>query len=865
MTPLEDLLRTLEPPLAYLAGAPHQLGRAGLPLRVLHEKLARSVAAAADERARGALAELASLLDRIGAPQADAAPDTRISMPAAAASTARAVGTGREAGTGRDADTARDLDAGRDAGAVAGAASKASLGELERMLELVALLKTLPSSRPSSSYRRTPAPVAAHLEALRMPVQYVKGVGPRRAEQLEKFGVSTVEALLFHLPFRYEDRRDVRTIADLRAGEEATIEAELVSVDERYAGRRRILESVAADATGRLALVWFHQLHFFRSRYRRGQRVLLHGKAEPLRQAALGGGRMVLRIVHPEVEVLDGDESAELGRIVPVYEKPTGMPAGAMRRVVHSAVDVYAARVPSAIPDDVAARRGLVDLTEALRQVHQPPPEADVEALNAAVSPGHRALVYDELFYLQLGLAIRKSAVTREPGIAFTTGGARGAQLAATLPFTYTAAQRRVIAEVEHDMAAPTPMHRLVQGDVGSGKTVVALHAALVAIDNGYQAALMAPTELLAEQHCATIRRLAAPTGLKVAVLTGSVQGKLRGRTERAVARGDVELVVGTHALIQEGVTFERLGLGIIDEQHRFGVMQRATLKRHGTNPDILLMTATPIPRTLALTLYGDLDVSALDELPPGRRPVVTRVYHQNQRDRVLDLVRQELARGRQAYFVYPLVSESEKTDLLDATRMARDLAAGALAGYRVGLVHGQMRADEKDEVMRRFRAGDYQVLVSTTVIEVGIDVPNATVMVIEHAERFGLAQLHQLRGRVGRGEHRSLCFLVASYARGDQARERLRVMEETTDGFRIAEKDLELRGPGEFLGTRQSGLPDFRAANLLRDGAILRDARDDAAAWLARDPALESAESAAVREVLAERWAGRLELARVG
>jgi ATP-dependent DNA helicase RecG len=408
-------------------------------------------------------------------------------------------------------------------------------------------------------------------------------------------------------------------------------------------------------------------------------------------------------------------------------------------------------------------------------------------------------------------------------------------------------------------------MHRLVQGDVGSGKTVVALHAATVAIESGYQAALMAPTELLAEQHWETVRRLAQPIGLRVTLLTGAVQGKLRGRTERAIARGDIDLVIGTHALIQDRVAFHRLGLGIIDEQHRFGVMQRASLKRHGTNPDILLMTATPIPRTLALTLYGDLDVSVLDELPPGRRPIVTRVHAQSQRARVLELLRRELDAGRQAYVVCPLVSESEKTDLLDATRMARDLAAGPLAGYRLGLVHGQMPSDEKDEVMRRFKAGEYQVLVSTTVVEVGIDVPNATVMIIEHAERFGLAQLHQLRGRVGRGAHRSLCFLLASYARGDQARERLRVMEETNDGFRIAEKDLELRGPGEFLGTRQSGLPDFRAASVLRDGEVLRLAQEDAAAWLRDDPILRGPESLALREVLEDRWAGRLELARVG
>ncbi len=815
MTPLQDLVRTLTPPLEYLAGAPHQIARAALPLPVIHAKIERATATVSDPHTRDALAELDGLVD--GMSRLD-----------------------REAG----------------------------LAAVRRMLALLQRLETPPAAPVAArGYTRTTGPAAPHLEALRMPVQFVKGVGPKRAEQLAKTGIATVDDLLFHLPFRYEDRREVRTIAHLRPGEEATLEAVLDAPGEQWAGRgrRKILEVVARDDTGALSLVWYHQLRYFHARFRAGQRVLLHGRVEPLRQAALARGLTLLRMVHPEVEILEGEERAELGRIVPVYTKPAGVSSGMMRRVVHSAVDAYAPRVPSVLPTEVARARGIIDLATALRDVHQPPAEADVAALNAATSDAHRAIVYDELFYLQLGMTLKKSVVAREPGIAFRVPAERAERLDASLPFAFTDAQRRVIGEIERDMAAPHPMHRLLQGDVGSGKTVVALHAAVVAVENGHQAALMAPTELLAEQHWETIRRLAAPIGLRVAILTGAVQGKLRGRTERAIARGDIDLVVGTHALIQERVAFHRLGLGIIDEQHRFGVMQRATLKRHGTNPDILLMTATPIPRTLALTLYGDLDVSVLDELPPGRRPVVTRVYPQTQRARVLETVRRELDAGRQAYVVCPLVNESEKSDLLDATGTARDLAAGPLAGYRLALVHGQMRADEKDDVMRRFKAGEYQVLVSTTVIEVGIDVGNATVMVIEHAERFGLAQLHQLRGRVGRGAHRSLCFLLASYARGDQARERLRIMEETNDGFRIAEKDLELRGPGEFLGTRQSGLPDFRAASILRDGELLRAAHEDAVTWLAADPELRAPESLALRDVLEERWAGRLELARVG
>jgi ATP-dependent DNA helicase RecG len=818
VTPLEDLLRTLTPPLEYLATAPPRLARAALPFRALREKLERSVAQTADARTLATLHEVRGLLD------------------------------------GLDGGPAPTLAAAESAATVA----------LQRLRALVTDLRRVPEPAPPSPvpYRSAAGPVQAQIDALKTPVQFVKGVGPKRAEQLATLGLTTVDDLLFHLPFRYEDRREVRTISMLRPGEHATIEAEIRGVQERFAGRRRILEATAMDASGALTLLWYHQLTYFRSRFREGQRVLLHGKVE----APKGMSRSLhLRIVHPEIEILEGQDDADTGRIVPIYTKPAGIPIGAMRRLVHSAVEQHAGRAPSALPPAVAARRGVMDLAEALRTVHQPPPEADVEALNAGTSPAHKAIVYDELFYLQLGLALRKHHVVEELGIAFPVPAARTGRLAATLPFAFTGAQRRVIADVERDMAAPHPMHRLVQGDVGSGKTVVALHAATIAIDAGYQAALMAPTELLAEQHCATLRRFGHPLGLRVALLTGSIQGKLRGRTERAIARGDIDLVVGTHALIQEGVAFKRLGLGIIDEQHRFGVLQRQTLKRHGTNPDILLMTATPIPRTLALTLYGDLDVSAIDELPPGRRPIVTRVFNQRQRERVLELLAHELDQGRQAYVVYPLVSESEKIDLLDATRMARELAAGPLAKYRLGLMHGQMRADEKDAVMRRFRDGEHQVLVCTTVVEVGIDVPNATVMVIEHAEHFGLAQLHQLRGRVGRGEHRSLCFLLASYAQGDQARERLRVMEETNDGFRIAEKDLELRGPGEFLGTRQSGLPDFRAANLLRDGALLRHAQEDAAAWLAADPGLVSPASLPLRAVLEARWAGRLELARIG
>jgi ATP-dependent DNA helicase RecG len=424
-------------------------------------------------------------------------------------------------------------------------------------------------------------------------------------------------------------------------------------------------------------------------------------------------------------------------------------------------------------------------------------------------------------------------------------------------------------------MAKPHPLHRLVQGDVGSGKTVVALYAALVAIENGYQAAFMAPTELLAEQHFATVSNLTRELGVESALLTSAVKRAQRRQLLERVRQGDVQLVVGTHALIQEGVQFKAIGLGVIDEQHRFGVLQRAALRGLGggaepagqaaVSPDMLLMTATPIPRTLAMTVYGDLDISVLDELPPGRQPVRTRLCHERQRAQVYQMVKKELDRGHQGYVVYPLVESSDAVELRDATTMASELARAVFHDYRVGLVHGKMKSAEKDAVMRRFKAGDLQLLVSTTVIEVGIDVPNATIMVIEHADRFGLAQLHQLRGRVGRGADAARCVLLAPFVSGDDAYTRLRAVAESNDGFRIAEVDLELRGPGEMLGTRQSGLPDFRVANLIRDRRILEEARRAADAWLGRDPSLTRPESQPLRRVLAHRWAGRLELAEIG
>lgn len=824
MSALEELVRVLEPPVMFLARHPSGIGRTVLPVDAIQERIDRLLSSAGAEPIEEPLRELKMLLGTLAWQRG----------------------------------------------------GEAKVAETQRALERIAsLLQRLKEQRESEgvNYRPTDRPLTGMLEILRTSVQYVKGVGPRRAELLNRMGINTVEDLLYHLPFRYEDRRQMRRIGDLCAGEEATIVGRIAEASEwrRRGSWQKVLRLILEDDSGSLPLLWYHQIAYFRSRYRPGQRVLVHGKVESQRKSAAAlwrGGpsqRCALRMIHPQIELLSQDDSVEAGKLVAVYHKPTQMSVSMMRRIVGAAVEGFLHYVPSALPEDLARRRAVMPLAQALQELHQPCADADLGELNRAASRAHRSVVYDELFFLQLGLALRRRALGEQPGIAFRVPSPRAADLVAKLPFELTRAQRRVLAEIERDMGARRPMNRLVQGDVGSGKTVVALLAAMVAIDSGYQAALMVPTELLAEQHCHTLRCLGSLVGLRVALLTGEVRGRARARMERALARGDIDLVVGTHALIQQGVEFRKLGLVIIDEQHRFGVVQRAQLRRHGENPDTLLLTATPIPRTLALTVYGDLDISSLDELPPGRKPVVTRVFSESRRGQVYEFVKRELDAGRQAYIVCPLVEESEQQSLRSARSHAEELSEGILRDYRVGLVHGRMQGEEKERVMRRFKEGELQCLVSTTVIEVGIDVPNASVMVVEHAERFGLAQLHQLRGRVGRGQARSICFLLTGWAKGEEARRRLEVMEQTNDGFRIAEEDLVLRGPGEFLGTRQSGLPDFRVANIIRDAALLAAAKADALEWLSRKELSGSRAAERVWAVLESRWAGRLELAHVG
>jgi ATP-dependent DNA helicase RecG len=712
----------------------------------------------------------------------------------------------------------------------------------------------------------------ACLRALQTPLRFLKGIGPKRAEQLEKLGLQTVEDLFYHVPFRYEDRRKINKICQATIGCDGTFKGKLVGLEKKYNPRRRaqILAGFLADDTGILGLQWYRVPAYLANGLAKGQQLLVHGKIEP----GLGGQK---RIVHPEFEVLESDDEYPLAKVLPVYVHPAGLPLSLLRKWIIQALGQYAHYLPSCLPETTKERHGLLSVSEALAQLHEPATTADVGSLNDFSSTAHRSLIFDELFYLQLGLGLRKQSRVREKGLAL--GPSRKglvSQMEELLPFNLTGAQHRIVREIYRDMESNRSMQRLVQGDVGSGKTMVAWLASLRVIENGYQAVWMAPTEMLAEQHFRNVNRYAEALGINAALLTGSQATKDRKATLERIARGEIPFIVGTHALIQEGVLAPRLGLGVIDEQHRFGVVQRLSLQRllspdapaapMGIQPHMLLMSATPIPRSLAMVLYGDMEVSFLDEMPPGRVPVQTKVCRTQDRRAVYDLVIDELRQGHQAFIVYPLVEASEElVQVRDATQMAEKMRQGVFKEFGVGLVHGRMSPAERDGVMRAFRDGAIGVLVSTTVIEVGIDISNATVMVIEHAERFGLSQLHQLRGRVGRGTAPGHCLLVNRAPRNPLAGQRLRVMERERDGFKIAEADLRMRGPGEFLGTRQSGLGDFRLANLIHDAKILTDARKEAEAWLENDPELKGPASSRMREILLCRWGQRLQLGAVG
>ena len=697
-------------------------------------------------------------------------------------------------------------------------------------------------------------------DLLTTPLQFVKGVGPRRAADLERVGLTTVEDLLLRFPLRYEDRAHLVTIASLRPGQTATIAGDVVSSGLRSTRRPgfRIFELIVRDASGAVRAAFPNQA-FLRDVFHPGQQVVLYG---PVEFRGSGG----LQFTNPEYEIVrgdadDDDATVHTGRIVPVYEKAGSVTPRMQRLLVHRVLAELPPSIPDPVPEAIRTKRRLPDRRSALVDTHFPPPGTDVAALNTCRTPAQQRLIFEEFFLFQAGLVLRKRrhAADRKTRPIVVDDRVRESARRA-LPFKLTPGQREALREIVADMQRPEPMNRLLQGDVGAGKTMVALLAAIVAMENGLQAAFMAPTEILADQHYLTIRRLLHDSRFRIASLTGGLSAARRRDVLAELASGVVHLAIGTHALVEQAVAFRQLGLVIIDEQHRFGVLQRATLRAKGWNPDVLVMTATPIPRTLALTAYGDLDVSVIRDLPPGRQPIRTMMKPDSRRDEVADLARRELEAGRQIYVIYPLVEGSEKVDLRAATEMADHLKLEVFPEYTVALLHGRLKQDEKDRVMAAFARGEVHVLVSTTVVEVGVDVPNATMMIVEHAERFGLSQLHQLRGRVGRGAHPSICVLMYQAPLSEPSRARLDALVSTTDGFEIAERDLALRGPGDFFGTRQSGLPTLRVGDLLRDHALMEEARRDAVAWLDNPDAARP-----LTEYLTASWAARFGLVGVG
>ncbi|HKV04425.1 MAG TPA: ATP-dependent DNA helicase RecG [Candidatus Acidoferrales bacterium] len=702
--------------------------------------------------------------------------------------------------------------------------------------------------------------------ALNNPVKYLRGVGPQRAATLEQRGIATVGDLLGYLPFRYEDRIRFTPIAEIVPGEVQTILAEVTggggSTVRFRGGRGPVFHVTVRDSSGMLHARFFHGA-YLEGRLKESQRLVLYGKAEvdPYRP-----GR--IEMVNPQIELVGTSDTAptdstEVGRIVPIYEAIGTISSRMLRRIIYNVLLNFDGSVTDPLPEEIRERYRLPTRREALLYAHFPPKDERLELLNSFRSPAQVRLIFEEFFYYQLALALRRLREHRERGIAMRVReeSVREA-LKRILPFKPTAAQKRVLAEIAADLERPYPMHRLLEGDVGSGKTLVALEAATIVIENGYQVALMAPTEILAAQHFLSARRILERAGYGVELI---VSGRKRAEREGALERvegGEAKLVVGTHALLEDPVKFSRLGLAVVDEQHRFGVLQRKRLIEKGASPHVLVMTATPIPRTLALTLYGDLDLSVIDEMPPGRTPIETRWTAEGQLAGVWEFLRREIARGRQAFVVYPVVEES-KQELKAATAEYERLAKSAFPKMRVGLLHGRLKNEDKDAVMERFRRGETDVLVATTVIEVGVDVPNATVMVIEHAERFGLAQLHQLRGRIGRSKEKSHCILVAPKSVTGEAKARIETMVGTSNGFEIAEQDLKLRGPGEFFGTRQHGDAAFSFAQPLRDRELLEFARREALA-LAENPA-RADEVVARLESVSPAWQKRYHLASVG
>ena len=698
--------------------------------------------------------------------------------------------------------------------------------------------------------------------ALDTPLTYVKGVGPARGAMLQTKGLETVEDLLQYFPFRYEDRSNLKTIAQLAPGELATVVAEVRSA--KVSGfRRRNLGLFEAEFTDASRAIlrgkWFHGA-WLADRLTPGTRVALFGKIE------FDSYRGDLQMMHPEMELLsgeedDGDSALHVGRIVPVYEAAGKVTTRSLRVLLHRVLSDIPP-LEDRLPEAIRTRLKFPSRTEAIRAAHFPPSGTPIRILNDFRSPAQFRLIFEEFFWLECGLEIKRKKARTLPGIEFLLTDRVREQIKKLLPFKPTEAQKRVLKEIAEDMSRPSPMNRLLQGDVGSGKTIVAAEAAVIALENGYQVAILAPTEILAAQHFFSLKPLLQKLGYVVALLTGSSTAREKLKLKEMLRNGMINVAIGTHALLTKDVEFAKLGFVVIDEQHRFGVMQRFELVQKGVTPDVLVMTATPIPRTLAMTLYGDLDVSMIDELPPGRKKIETKHFTADQIELAYSAVRREIDLGRQAYVVYPIIEESETQAMKAAQQMHEHLSREVFPDVQVGLLHGRLGTAEKEAAMESFKSGRTKILVSTTVIEVGVDVPNATVMLVEQAERFGLSQLHQLRGRVGRGAEQSYCLLMTEKM-NDAAKERIRTLVDSQDGFAIAEMDLKLRGPGEFFGTKQSGLPSLRIANILRDPDILSAARNEARAFVEHPPSHEA--FAAAVEYIKNHWQRRYGLVQVG
>ncbi|HBG91987.1 MAG: ATP-dependent DNA helicase RecG [Nitrospirae bacterium GWF2_44_13] len=687
------------------------------------------------------------------------------------------------------------------------------------------------------------------------PVQYIKGVGPRRAKLLNTLGIKTAEEALYYLPYRYEDRKNIKKISALEYGRLETVIGKVIAAEVIKLPRRnmKLFELTVSDGSGLVKGKWFNQ-PFLKKNFEAGQEVILSGivKRNPYRGIGF-------EFDNPEYEFVtdDADAFIHTARIVPIYRTTAGLSVRQLRTIMFNLINTCINDVSDYIPDEILRRNNFHGLTESIFNSHFPESGIDIDSLNSCSSIYQERLYFEELFKFELGLSIIKKGKEVERGIAFDCNGVLVRKFIDTLKFKLTSAQQRVFEEILHDMRSQHPMNRLLQGDVGCGKTVIAVMAMLTAAECGYQAALMAPTEILAGQHYINIHKMIEDMGLKVCLMTGSKK-KEREALRCDIASGKTNIIIGTHALIQEGVEFKNLGLAIIDEQHRFGVMQRQLLRKKAVNPDVLVMTATPIPRTLSMTLYGDLDYSVIDELPPGRSPVVTRLFNAGQKEYIYRAIAEETKKGRQVYVVYPVIDETEKTNLKSAI-LGREALEKIFPNLKVELIHGRLKPQERENIMASFKAGAIDVLVSTTVIEVGVDVPNAAMMLIVHAERFGLSQLHQLRGRVGRGGSQSYCFLLMYEPVSEDARRRLDIMIKTNDGFRIAEEDLDIRGPGEFFGTRQAGMPDLKLANIVRDARLLDTARKEAFALIDKDAELNTFPE--LKKGLEMFWKGKIEL----